>query len=86
MSVRIKQSQENILELWETLPMSTYHVWSFGELIVGLTRLKTPGHRGGAADHLVGLEGASKDPRGAVLHHHFRVGVYVDRRRRFCDC
>lgn len=43
-------------------------MWSIGELSVGLTRLKTPGHRGEAADHLVRLEGASKGPCGAVLH------------------
>lgn len=90
MSVQIKQSQENILELWEIFPermrpARTYHVRTFGELIVGLTRLKAPGNWGGAADHFIGLEGASNDSCGAVLHHHFGVGIYVDRRCWFCD-
>lgn len=39
-----------------------------------------------ATDNFAGLEGASKDPRGAVLYRHFGIGVYVDRRCGFCRC
>lgn len=63
----------------------THHIWSFAVLVVGLIRLETPGHRGDAADHFARFKGASEDPRGAVLHHHLWVGVYVDSPCGFCD-
>lgn len=90
-SAHLRQLWENILEPWETLPQQipptrTHQVRSFGELTVGLTRLKTPRHHRGTADNLIGLEGASEDSRRAVLHHHFWVGVHLDCQRRFSDC
>lgn len=89
-TLNLTEQQELLRRMDETMTgrraAGTHHVWSFRELVVRLTRLEAPGHRGPGADHLAGLEGASQDSFGAVLNNHLRVGMDIDGRRWFCHC